>query len=67
MGVTNSIRNPGSCNTKGECMAQYNQYYYFEKAGPEVVNEVNQETLDVGAVLILISHDHQATVAQFLD
>ena len=34
--------------------------------GPVVVDEVDDKSLDVGAVLILICHDHQVTIPQCL-
>lgn len=36
----------------------------LEKVGPVVMDEVDDESFDVGAVLILISHYHQLPVAQ---
>lgn len=35
----------------------------LDERGPEVVEEVDQQTLDVGAVMVLISHDHDGAVA----
>jgi hypothetical protein len=35
-----------------------------EKTGPEMVDKVDEEAFDVGAVLILICHDHQLPVPQ---
>ena len=40
---------------------------YLEEIGPEVMDEVDDETLDVRAVLVLVSHDHQVAVSQTLD
>lgn len=37
-----------------------------EKAGPVKLDEVDQKTFDVRAILILISHNHQTTVAERL-
>jgi len=34
-----------------------------QEVGPEMVDKVDQQPLDVGPVLILIGHDHQATVS----
>ena len=39
---------------------------HTKKIGPEVVNEVNNKTLDVRAILILIGHDHKLAVAERL-
>ena len=36
----------------------------FQQTGPIVVNEIYQEPLDVGAVLILIGHDHHFAITQ---
>ena len=38
----------------------------LQQLGPVVMEEVDEESLDVGAVLILICHDHDAAVAQRL-
>ena len=38
----------------------------FEQGGVEVVQEVHDEPLDVGAIMVLIRHDHQVPVAQLL-
>ena len=35
----------------------------FEEVGPVVVNEVNEEALDVRAILVLICHYHQTTIS----
>ena len=39
----------------------------LEQTGPVVVDEVNHQTLDVGAVLVLVSHDHDLAIAEQLD
>lgn len=39
----------------------------FQKARPEVMNEVDEETFDVGAVVVLVGHDHDWTVPEFTD
>ena len=36
----------------------------LDEAGPVVVEEVNDQTLDVRAVLVLVGHDEQLAVAQ---
>ena len=36
----------------------------LQQRRPEVLDEVDHETLDVGTVEILIRHDHQMTVSQ---
>ena len=36
----------------------------LEQVGPEVVHEVDEQPLDVGAVLVLVGHDHDLAVAQ---
>ena len=36
----------------------------LEQIRPVVVNEVDEQAFDMGAVLILICHDHDFTVAQ---
>jgi hypothetical protein len=41
--------------------------FYLQELWPEVMYKVDDETLDVGAILILISHDHQATVTESFD
>ena len=38
----------------------------FEEGGVEVVQEVHDEALDVGAIMVLVRHDHQVPVAQLL-
>lgn len=40
---------------------------HIEQGRPEVMNEVDDETLDVTAVVILIGHDHDVSVTQRLD
>lgn len=42
------------------------QEVVMEEVGPVVLDEVDEKPLDVGAVLILICHDHQFAVAQGL-
>lgn len=37
-----------------------------EEVGPVVVDKVDDQSLDVRAVLVLVSHDHQPAVAQRL-
>ena len=37
----------------------------FEQARPKVVNEVDKETLNVRAIVILISHNHYRPIAKF--
>ena len=37
-----------------------------EEVGPVVVDKVDDESLDVRAILVLVSHDHQPAVAQRL-
>ena len=37
-----------------------------EEVGPVVVDKVDDESLDVRTVLVLVSHDHQPAVAQRL-
>ena len=39
----------------------------LEQAGPVGVDEVDDQALDVGAILVLVGHDHQVTVAQGLE
>ena len=39
----------------------------LEEGGPVVVDEVDEEPLDVGAVLVLIGHDHELAVPQRLE
>ena len=39
---------------------------HVEKGGPEVMEEVDDQALDVRAIVILIRHDHQVTVAELL-
>jgi len=38
-----------------------------EEGRPEVVNEVDDKSLDVGSIVILISHDHEVPVTERLD
>ncbi len=38
---------------------------HLEQTGPEVMNKVNHQTLDVGTVSILIRHNHNGTVPQW--
>ncbi len=38
----------------------------FEEGWVEVVQEVHDEALNVGAIMILVSHDHQVPIAQLL-
>ena len=40
------------------------QEVVVEELGPVVLDEVDEETLDVGSVLVLICHDHQLAVSQ---
>lgn len=37
---------------------------YLQQRGPEVVEEINQQPLDVRPIVILICHDHQMSVSQ---
>ncbi len=39
---------------------------HLEQAGEEVVEEVHDEAFDVGAVVVLIGHDHEVAVSQLL-
>ena len=39
---------------------------HLEQAGEEVVEEVHDEAFDVGAVVILVCHDHEVAVPQLL-
>lgn len=39
----------------------------FEKRWVEGVQEVHDQALDVGTIMILISHDHERTIPQGLD
>ena len=36
----------------------------LQEVGPEVMDEVDQQSLDMGPVLVLICHDHQPAIAQ---
>lgn len=36
----------------------------FQETRPEVMNEVDDQTLDVGAIVILIRHNHDRAIAQ---
>ena len=38
----------------------------LDEGGPKMVDKVDDEALDVGAVLVLVGHDHQPAVAQAL-
>ena len=38
-----------------------------QEAGPEMVYKVDEQSLDVGAILILICHDHYLAVTQLAD
>jgi hypothetical protein len=38
----------------------------FEEGGIEVVQEVHDEALDVGTIVVLVGHDHQVPIAQLL-
>ena len=40
--------------------------WHFEEAGEEVVEKVHDQALDVGAVMVLVCHDHQVAIAQLL-
>jgi len=40
--------------------------WQLEQAGVEVVEEVHDESLDVGAVVVLVRHYHQVAVPQLL-
>ncbi len=40
------------------------QKFVFEQVGPVMVDEVDEETFDVGPILVLICHDHQPSVPQ---
>ena len=42
------------------------QEWELQQTGPVVVDEVDDETLDVGTVLVLISHDHQFAITKTL-
>ena len=61
----NSTRKSGTC--QAEIAVEHDHSPYLEQIGPEVVDKVDDQTLDVGAVLVLIRHDHQLAVAQTLD
>lgn len=37
----------------------------LQKRGPKVVQEVDEQSLDVGSIVILIRHDHQMTVSTY--
>jgi hypothetical protein len=39
----------------------------LRSAGPEIVNHVENETLDVGPIVIGVSHDHETTVPKLGD
>ena len=45
----------------------FEETIYAQKGRPEVVQEVDEETLYVGAVMVLIGHDHQVPVSQLTD
>lgn len=38
----------------------------LQEGGVEVVEEVHDQALDVGAVVVLVRHDHQVPVPQLL-
>ncbi len=38
----------------------------LDERGPEVMEEVDEQTLDVRAIVILIGHDHDLAVAERL-
>ena len=38
-----------------------------QQGGVEVVEEVHDQALDVGAIMVLISHDHKVSIPQRLD
>ena len=40
--------------------------WQLQQRGVEVVKEVHYEPLDVGAIVILICHDHEVPVTQLL-
>jgi hypothetical protein len=39
----------------------------MKELGPEMMNKVDDQALDVGTILILIGHDHDSSVSQSLD
>ena len=39
---------------------------HLQQAGEEMMEEVHNEAFDVGAVVILVSHDHEVAVSQLL-
>lgn len=38
--------------------------WHLEQAWPEVMDKINEEALNVGAIVVLISHDHDRAIAK---
>ena len=57
---------PSDCYLDDRCDELYEEAWQLHEGRVEGVEVVHDEPLDVGAIMILVSHDHQVTIAQLL-
>ena len=54
------------CAFDDRCNELLEEAGHVKKRRPEVMDEIDDEALDMAAVMVLISHDHQMTISQGL-
>lgn len=50
-------------NFYNRCDKLFQETFHFVETGPEILNEIDEESFDVRAVVVLVSHNHNRTVS----
>ena len=56
-----------TCHFDDWCDKLLKETWNFQKTWPEMVQKVDQQTFDVGAVMVLICHDHDRAIPEVID